>query len=161
PAGNWVDELLSSPERIEYAAAVVLDDRLLQLDSSPVIQDGSTLVPFRALLEELGAEVQWIPEGGKIIASKGAMKIELALNSYTAVINGSPVKLDVPAQLIDESTFVPVRFVAEALDGYVDWDADSRLVMIRLQAASQKPSEDQLRQWRLEAQTDWNKKNAR
>jgi hypothetical protein len=161
PAGNWVDELLSSPERIEYAAAVVLDDRLLQLDSSPVIQDGSTLVPFRSLLEELGAEVQWIPEGGKIITSNGAMKIELALNSYTAIINGSPVKLDVPAQLLDESTFVPVRVVAEALDGYVDWEADSRLVMIRLQTASQKPSEDQLRQWRLEAQTDWNKKNAR
>lgn len=160
PADNWVDELLSSPERIKYAVAVVLDDRLPQLDSLPVIQDGSTLVPFRSLLEEMGAEVQWIPEGGKIIASKGAMKIELALNSYTAIINGSPVKLDVPAQLIDESTFVPVRVVAEALDGYVDWDADSRLVMIYLQTAPQKPSEDQLRQWRLEAQTDWNKKNA-
>jgi hypothetical protein len=71
PAGNWVDELLSSPERIEYAAAVVLDDRLLQLDSSPVIQDGSTLVPFRSLLEELGAEVQWIPRAARLSPPTG------------------------------------------------------------------------------------------
>lgn len=161
PAGNWVDVLLSSPERITYAAAVVLDNRLLKLDRLPVIQDGSTLVPFRALLEQLGAVVQWIPESRSIIASKETMRIELVLDSHTAIINGSPVQLDVPAQLLDESTYVPARVVAEALGGSVDWDAESRLVMIRLQTTPQQPSEDQLRQWRLEAQSEWNRMNAR
>lgn len=155
PEGNWVDAFLASPERIRYPVAVVLDGQLLQLAQPPVIRDDSTLLPFRSLLEQLGAEVQWIPESSQVIASKGKTRIELTLNSDTAVVNGDAVSLNAPAQLLDNSTYIPARFAVEALGGLVDWNAESRLVLLSLKQAPTPPFEEQLTRWRIEAHKAW------
>jgi len=46
------------------------------------------------------------------------------------VVNGKEIKSDVPAQIIDGRTMVPVRFVAEELGSDVEWDADNSSVII-------------------------------
>ena len=38
--------------------------------------------------------------------------------------------IDVPAMIINSSTFVPVRFIAESTGQIVSWDNDTRTVMI-------------------------------
>lgn len=92
--------------------------------SSMVIQDGRTLVPMRKIFETLGAEVSW-DEATRTVTGKTAdSEVVLTIDSNKATVNGEEKTLDVPAQLIDSKTFVPARFVAEALNCDVDWKSD-------------------------------------
>lgn len=58
------------------------------------------------------------------------IQITLPIGSKTATVNGKPIKLDVPAQIIDGRTVVPLRFVTEALGGEVQWNEQERSVYI-------------------------------
>lgn len=154
PDNAWVDDIISSVDRIEYEAAIVLDGQVLPFRNEPVIQEGITLAPFRELLEKMGAVVSWHPESQQVVAVKGETRLELQINSRTAYRNGQMYELEVPAQLINDSTFIPVRFAAEALGAAVNWEAESRLVRIHDRGA-QASSEAELKQWRVEAQKQW------
>jgi len=95
---------------------VYFKDRRIDFgDVQPVIKDDRTLVPFRKLFETFGFTVKWFDEGGvqKAIGTKAGITIELTIDSTTATVNGKNVSLDVPAQMINESTMVPLRFVSE------------------------------------------------
>ncbi|MCP1306156.1 copper amine oxidase N-terminal domain-containing protein [Paenibacillus tyrfis] len=63
------------------------------------------------------------------------------LDSGTAYLNGKPYPLDVPAQLIQDATYVPVRFVAEALGASISWEPSARLVVINTETPAKPLSE--------------------
>lgn len=155
---TWIDDLISSPDRIQYQAGIVLDGHPLASGNEPIIRNGITLVPFRGLLEKLNAIVGWDAEHQRVTAEKGTDRIELIIDKNTAFVNGKEIALEVPAQLVNSSTYVPVRFVAEMFGAKVDWEGESRLVLIRSDGLSQQPSEEQLKQWRLETELNWEAK---
>ncbi len=51
-------------------------------------------------------------------------------SEVTVLVDGQPVKSDVPAQIIDGRTMVPLRFVADALGAKVEWDGVRREVKV-------------------------------
>lgn len=94
----------------------------IQVDGRPlagkaVSVSGRTLVPLRSIFEALGARVNYA--GGRIEGQKGDRLVQLTLGSAAASVNGVPVTLDVPARLVGTATYVPLRFVAEALGARV------------------------------------------
>lgn len=97
---------------------------------APIIRDGSTLVPFRAIAEALQAEVVYNPADRTVTVTRDGISVKLVLNSKTAYVNGKAVKLDVTATVVKGSTVVPVRFVSEALDSTVKWEPVSQSVVI-------------------------------
>lgn len=99
-------------------------------DAPAVIKDGSTLTPARFVAERFGAEVAWDKNERKVTITKDDTKIELVIDSKTAYVNGEAKELSVPAQIINDRTFTPARFVAEALGATVDWDGQSKTVII-------------------------------
>jgi hypothetical protein len=109
---------------------VAIDQQLQQFDQPPVSVDGRTLVPLRAIFEALGAEVKWDDKTKTVTATKDDTLISLTIDSVDAWINGTKTKLDVPAQLINGKTMVPIRFVSEALGAKVEWDPFSHSVII-------------------------------
>lgn len=52
---------------------------------------------------------------------------------YKIFVNGKELQSDVPPQMIDGRTMVPVRFIAEALGARVEWDAKNNAVNITTQ----------------------------
>jgi hypothetical protein len=54
----------------------------------------------------------------------------LQIGSSTALVDGKPVQLEQPAQLVNGNTMAPARFVGEAFGGKVSWDGASRTVTI-------------------------------
>jgi len=118
-----------------YVYADVIDvsvnGDLLVFDVSPVIDQGRTLVPLRAIFEKLGAEIEWDGTTQTITATKEKKVIELQIGQKNATLNGNEVVLDVPAKIVNGRTMVPVRFVSEAMDSVVDWNNDTRTVIIR------------------------------
>lgn len=97
----------------------------LKFDVPPVIKYGRTLVPVRAISQGLGAEVDWDPETMMVTITRGDTVIELVLGDREMLVNGEVVTMDVPAQLISNRTFVPIRFIAAALGERVSYDEET------------------------------------
>ncbi|MBQ9604332.1 MAG: hypothetical protein IJR45_02860, partial [Firmicutes bacterium] len=125
------------PNKIE----VYLNGEKMSFDSEPYIEKGTTRVPMRAIFEGLGAAVDFEPEEKVVTAVKGDTKIELAIGSNTALINGEENELIVPAEIKNSRTMVPLRFVSEALGAKVDWDGETKTITITSEAADEKPAE--------------------
>ncbi|UUZ83196.1 copper amine oxidase N-terminal domain-containing protein [Paenibacillus sp. P26] len=101
-----------------------------------LMKDGSTLVPMRAVFEALGATIKWDQATQTVTATNGDTTIMLMIGKPTAFVNGKAVQLSVPGQIINESTYVPLRFVGEALGNKVGWDGDTYTVTIEKAADS-------------------------
>jgi hypothetical protein len=109
---------------------VYLNGNLLSFDVPPITEDGRTLVPFRAVGEALGAEVAWDGQSRVVTLNREQTKIELKIGDPAARVNGEDVNLDVPAKIMNDRTLVPLRFVAEYLGAYVQWDGEKRVITI-------------------------------
>ncbi len=133
---------LCLPAYADTGIKVVVDNTELAFDVPPVNQNGRLLVPVRAIFEALGAEVDWDKETQTVAAVKGKTEIKLVVGG-TAVKNGSPVTIDVPATNISGRVFVPLRFVSEALGAEVAWSDTNQCAYISdINAIAMKIHED-------------------
>jgi hypothetical protein len=101
-----------------------------ETDRAPVIRDGRTYVPLRALGDVLGAEIGW--DGIERVASfsMDGNVVKLWIDTDRASVNGDEITLENPPIIIDDSTYVPVRFVSENLGAGVGWISETRTVEI-------------------------------
>ncbi|MBR3791675.1 MAG: hypothetical protein IKK18_03140, partial [Clostridia bacterium] len=113
--------------------SVKVNGENITFSQKPVIIGGRTLVPLRAIFASLGAEVSWEQATKTAIATKGKDTINISIGSNELNKSGEIKVLDVPAKLINDSTMVPARAVAEAFGAEVGWDGESRTVIINLQ----------------------------
>lgn len=109
---------------------VIIDGELQQFEQSPYIVSGTTLVPMRAIFERLGATVEWNQAQRTVKAEKNNTTIQLTIGSTTAVKNGQNVKLDMPAQVKNNYTMVPLRFISESLGAKVHWNSKTSTITI-------------------------------
>ncbi|MFZ5817123.1 MAG: stalk domain-containing protein [Bacillota bacterium] len=104
--------------------SLYVNGRELFMPTPPVIRESRVLVPMRAYLEALGATVDWQPPDTVTARMKGR-SVQLKIGSTTALVDGQPHQLDVPAQLIEDRTYLPLRFLSEGLGAQVDYDGKS------------------------------------
>lgn len=114
----------------DSAIKVIVDDVSLTFDSEPFIENDTTLVPMRKIFEALNADVQWINETKQIIATDDNNCIILTIDLDVAQKNGTNINLLVAPKIVNNLTYVPVRFIAEALNADVNWDSISQTVII-------------------------------
>ncbi|HEY9061209.1 MAG TPA: copper amine oxidase N-terminal domain-containing protein [Pseudobacteroides sp.] len=100
------------------------------LDLAPFVYYGTSLVPFRAILEELGYSVQWDNKTKTISALNENNTIILRINSIYAEVNGEDRILSVAPKIVSGRTVVPLRFVAECSGASVSWDQDNKTIHI-------------------------------
>ncbi len=127
---SQLEELKVKPDIV----TVTVDGNTLQFPlQDPIIIDGRTLVPMRTIFEALGAEVQWIDENGvkSIIATTEDTTINMTIDSDKFYVNGEEKTLDVPAQLINDKTLVPIRAVSESLGCSAEWENETKTVIIK------------------------------
>ena len=114
--------------------AVYLNGEQMTFDVNPFIEDDRTLVPVRAIFEAVGAGVQWDGENNTVHAIREkdgkTVIVSLQIDSTTAFVNSAANTLDVPARLVEDRTFVPLRFVVESLGEKVEWDEANCAVII-------------------------------
>jgi len=101
-----------------------VDGEVVNSDLPPIIINGRSLVPVRAIFEKLGAKVGWDAASKKVTISYDSNTIELKINDVNALVNGTKVAMEVPAKIINDRTVVPVRFVGEQLGMEVGWNAE-------------------------------------
>ncbi|MCX6086532.1 MAG: stalk domain-containing protein [Caldiserica bacterium] len=101
----------------------------------PVIIQGRTMLPVRAIVEALGGTVSWDAARRAVGVVFGARNLELIIAKSFAVVNGIPVAID-PANalvvpvIVKGRTMLPVRFVAEELGATVGWAPATQVVTL-------------------------------
>ncbi len=126
--------LLATPLAVHAQAPihVVLNGAPLLFTGTQAQQiKGSTLVPMRGIFEALGASVHFDKATQTVYGQKGATAIILPVGALTATVNGQPQSLPLPAQLINGTTLVPLRFISESLGASVRWNPALSTVTIQ------------------------------
>lgn len=122
--------IAENPEVVVIPVENIITKRDLKFDTPPVIKQGRTLIPVRAITEGFGAEVKWEPEERKVTVSKGDIEIVFQLDDTTVLVNGEEKDIDVSAQLMNNRTIVPLRFIVENLGLKIDYDEDAEIIEI-------------------------------
>ena len=94
---------------------VVNNDVVTKEDSAPYVANDRTYVPFRALGEALGAEVVWDEDARTVTYTLGNTEVVMTIGETTYTVNGDEKTMDVAPEITGDRTYVPVRFVGEAL----------------------------------------------
>lgn len=101
-------------------------------DAAPEVADGRTMIPVRALVEAVDGEVSY--DDGKIVCKTDTAAVTLNVGSDEATVDhpvpeegdeaaGETIKMDCAPYIKGGRTYVPVRFIAEALGYDVGWDS--------------------------------------
>ena len=98
--------------------------------TAPVIVNDRTLVPIRAIIEEMGGAVSWDEAAQTATLNYANDEIRLVINSATAYLNDEPNTIDTAPTVINDRTMLPIRFIAESFKFDVDWDEATRTVTI-------------------------------
>ena len=94
---------------------VINDKVITKEDSAPYVANDRTYVPFRALGEALGAEVVWDNDARTVTYTLGNTEVVMTIGETTYTVNGDEKTMDVAPEITGDRTYVPVRFVGEAL----------------------------------------------
>jgi Copper amine oxidase N-terminal domain/WXXGXW repeat (2 copies) len=120
--------LLGAPAQAQVS--ITINGNPVNVYPAPIIQTGRVFVPLRGVFETLGASVVY--SNGQINATGNGNDISLQIGSTQATVNGSPQTIDVAPFIIGASTYVPLRFVSQALGAGVAWDNANQVVEITM-----------------------------
>ncbi len=109
---------------------VHLNGHIINFDTNPLLEDGTTLIGYRAIMEALGAEVMWDNETQTVTAVKDNTTIKLTIGSDIVYVNGKAQTLLKPPKIVENSAMIPVYFVSEQLGMKVVWDDNAKLITI-------------------------------
>ncbi len=119
---------------------VSVDGRYISFtDAEPIIYDGRTMVPVRAVFDALGAEVDFNSKG-VIIGKKGNNTVEMCLGNKYIISNGIPSAMDTVPIVINSRALVPARYIAESFGYSVSWDSQSKTVSINSRGYAPAPA---------------------
>ena len=98
--------------------------------TKPLVKNGRTLVPIRAIIEAFGGKVNWEESTQSVLLTMDDDIIKLIIDNNTAYLNNKAEKLDVAPTVINGRTMLPIRFVAEGFNLGVAWDGNTQTVSI-------------------------------
>jgi len=116
------------------------DREFVEFDVLPTIVDGRTLVPARVIAESCGASVKWSDEERTVFVELGEHEVLFTIDSDVMIANGAPEPLEVPAQIIDGRTMIPLRAMAESIGQNVYWDDRGLILITELPLSAEKNS---------------------
>ena len=109
---------------------MVQGNKKIELEAAPVLENGFTMLPIRAVIEAIGGTVNWNAEQQKITLTHHGHIVVLRLNESGAFVDGRMTLLDAPPFIQNERTLVPLRFVLEAFFCTVDWNDQTQEILI-------------------------------
>jgi hypothetical protein len=134
-ASEYITEILNITTDATGSKTDTVSTTTETMDATPYIREDRTYVPVRYLAYSLGvaeAGVTWDGQARRVGISKDDTNITLIIGSPVMYVNGQSVKMDVSPEITNDRTFLPARWVAEALGAKVEWDDDTRQAIIKM-----------------------------
>jgi N-acetylmuramoyl-L-alanine amidase len=125
---------------------IFINNTYVSSDTAAYIKNSRTYAPIRFVSEELGAKsVFWNQNTKTATIVFDNITFKFKINSRTIYVNGNPVNIDVPVELNNSRTFVPIRFISEQMGYKIDWENSTKSVKLSnltSKAVSHYSSED-------------------
>ena len=99
-------------------------------NQQPVVAEGRTLIPLRGVFDKMGYKIDWESETKTVTLAKDSEKITVVIGENRYFLNGTEYKTDVPASIINGSTMLPLRAIADASGADVYWDGETKTAAI-------------------------------
>lgn len=109
---------------------LVINDKLIELDHPVIIENEVIFVPAMPVFEALGAYTSWDPGNKVFSGSLGEFEVYLPAGSHEVTVGGETLTWETPVKLIDDTVYTPVEPTVEALGAFVEWDEETREVII-------------------------------
>lgn len=130
--------LLMSVSQSVGAVNVIMNSSFLKFpDQEPLVVNGTTLVPLRAVAEALGLDITWDDPTDTVVVKKDNFFVELVIGSDKAKTPGGVKTLSQCPVIINGRTMVPLRFIAEEMGLTVLWNQEYQRVIINGQVDTQ------------------------
>ena len=100
-----------------------VNGKAYEKDVAPVIMNDRTLVPIRFVTESLGGKVAWNEKEKEVVLTIDGKEIKMTIGKVLEKYGVAPV-------ILNDRTYVPVRFVADELGATTTWDAVSKMVTV-------------------------------
>lgn len=100
------------------------------VETAPLIRNGRTLVPVRAVVEAIGGDVDWDADNHTVMLSYADDVIKLTVDCNIAYLNDIAVTLETAPEIMNERTMLPIRFIAESFGFRVEWREAAREIVI-------------------------------
>lgn len=124
-----------------------------------ILKNNRVLIPIRAVSQNMGIDVKWNQFQKTAQLTKGETVITLAVQFKRALVNQDRVDFDAPVELIQNTTYVPLRFVSQTMGAEVKWDQktkeatvildDKRVVVKLMKPKYQVPTNQRLSDTRI------------
>lgn len=108
-------------------------EKFFELD--PFIYNNRTMVPLRAILEDLGCKLKWDKETEEVHVDRYGEKLIFKKNSKIVRGENRNYEMDTPLIIDKSRSAIPLRFLIEFLGGDVKWIKEKKLVKIEIETA--------------------------
>ncbi len=135
--------LLPLPVLADDAVTVTIDGKVVEFDVPAQIIGGRAMVPMRRIFELYSSYVEWFASSRIIIATRGPLMITMQIDNPLMTVSdvltekSEQITMDVPPCIVPlpndpfkGRTLVPIRALSEGIGLDVDWDGDTRTVII-------------------------------
>jgi hypothetical protein len=136
----WMEEVDGEGEKHAIVMKIGQDtmlfgEDLIEIDpgrgTSPVIREGRTFVPIRAIIEAMGGTVDWDEAERKVTLTAGGHVVEMWIDRTEFTIDEQLTRTaDVPPAIVNGRTLLPVRFVTEGVGCRVAWIGSAQQIVI-------------------------------
>ena len=121
---KWID--------CEELITVYVNGNEIVFDQPPITEPKKfrTLVPLRAVLEYMGAEIEWFNDMNYAGIDLGGHRILIRPGSEFMMVDGKAVTMTCPAVEYNNRVLLPIRDVVEAVGGKIKWEEYSKSVYV-------------------------------
>ena len=102
----------------------------VQFDVPPQVINDRTFVPMRAIFEAMGMIVSWDELSQSIHAYTSDHDFIIPIGNNTIQIDNREVNIDVPAQIVDDRTLIPIRIISDNFRSLITWTDEEKTVEI-------------------------------
>lgn len=119
---------------------VYVNGERVYFTQAPILENGTTLVPMRAILEKMETTVDWADNTRTIHCVRDDVIVDLKVGSDVVIVNNTTLKrLQTVPKIVGGSTMVPLRFISESFGADVSWNQESRVINITIDPAKNPP----------------------
>jgi len=132
PPGSKTTVVQEPGGQTTITVSVNSDDIQFDKSQMPMMMNGRVMIPLRGVVEKLGGTIQYEPKSKVITGAQPDVEkqFRLRVGSNDSLVNGQPMSLDAPPRVVRGITYVPLRFVSEALGAEVEWNPQTHAVKI-------------------------------